>query len=380
MRNLSVLCGVGAWLLGSLGATGHGEACTGLLINRPNVKLMAVNYDWDVPGGRLIVNQRGIQKIAMVSEGAEPLSWVSSLGSLTFNQYGRDFPIGGLNQMGLAMQVLWLAETIYPAEAPGPAVSSLQWVQYCLDSFGSVQQVVASAEQLAISSRAPLHFFACDRSGACAVIEFLEGKPAIRAVEKLPLPVLANSTYYDSIKALDASLGYGGKVAPAKGDDSLSRFVRAATQLNLTRAQDPPSAIDRAFEILADVAIAGQNQWRVVYDLQARTVHFTTADNTDRRSLFLGDVELHCAVAGPQSVGLSAAGSGSVAGALSPLTTEQNVELVKTSVARTKFLDGTPDDVVLSWGRYPETLSCTLPVPQPTPTPSPDGPFVPPIE
>ncbi len=352
-------------LLASLhGMEGEADACTGFFIKRPDVRVMAVNYDWEVPGGRLIVNQRGVQKTAFVAQGVEPLSWVSSFGSLTLNQYGREFPIGGINQMGLAMQVLWLDSTVYPSDAPGPAIGALQWVQYCLDSFSSVQQVVDSAGELAISSRAKLHFLACGKSGSCAVVEFLDGTPVIRAAEKLPLPVLANSTYNDSINALDASLGYGGKVAPAEGDSSLSRFVRTATQLNHSDVRQTPLAIDRAFHILADVAIAGQNQWRVVYDLRGRSVHFTTSGNSERRTISLRNVELNCAVDAVQSIDLSADGSGDVKTSLSPLTTEENHNLVRTSVSQTKFLEGTTDEQMQLWSHYPDGLACTLSAPE----------------
>ena len=369
MRRLAATCAVLISMVGFPGTHGVGEACTGFFINRPDVRVMAVNFDWDVPGGRLIANQRGVQKTAFVAAGADPVSWVSAFGSLTFNQYGREFPIGGINQRGLAMQVLWLDSTSYPTDATGPAIEASQWVQYCLDSFSSVQQVVDSAEELAISSPASLHFLACGRSGSCAVIEFLDGKPAIRALEQLPLPVLANSTYLESIKALDASLGYGGKVAPAEGDASLSRFVRAAAELNSTRVQGTAAAIDRAFEILDNVAIEELNQWRVVYDLRGKTVYFTTRANPDRRSVSMVNVEFHCALSGARSLDLSAKGAGDVSTELKPLTAAENLALVRTSVSQTKFLEGTTDDQVLLWGGYPEGLSCTLPVPQPKPTP-----------
>ncbi len=369
MRRLTATCAALISMVGIPGTQSVGEACTGFFINRPDVRVMAVNFDWDVPGGRLIANQRGVQKTAFVAAGADPVSWVSAFGSLTFNQYGREFPIGGINQRGLAMQVLWLDSTGYPTDATGPAIEASQWVQYCLDSFSNVQQVVDSAEQLAVSSPALLHFLACGRSGSCAVIEFLDGKPVIRALEQLPLPVLANSTYLESIKALDASLGYGGKVAPAEGDASLSRFVRAATELNSTRVQGTAAAIDRAFGILDDVAIEELNQWRVVYDLRGKKVYFTTRANPDRRSVSMANVEFHCALKGASSLDLSAKGAGDVSTELKPLTAAENLDLVRTSVSQTKFLEGTTPDEVSLWAGYPEGLNCTLPVPPPKPTP-----------
>ena len=52
------------------------------------------------------------------------------------------------NEAGLAMEVLWLDETVYPAAGDRTSIGTLQWVQYCLDSFRSVADVVADVEAL----------------------------------------------------------------------------------------------------------------------------------------------------------------------------------------------------------------------------------------
>ncbi len=346
-------------------------ACTGFFLAGNQIRLMAVNYDWDVPGGRLIVNPRPVEKTALVGPDVTPAYWVSKFGSVTLNQYGRDFPIGGLNEMGLAMQVLWLEDTQWPTGVQGPGISALQWVQYCLDNFLTVQEVADSASRFNISSPGSLHFLTCDRSGSCAVIEFLDGKAVIRAGDELPLPVLANSTYKASIEALDASLGYGGQVVPAQGEGSLSRFVRAATQRNQLSLTTSDQAVEQAFGVLADVAIADENQWRVVYDLKSNVVLFTTRGNSQVRRLDLDDVDLHCFDGGVRSVDLSGPGSGDVASKLAPFTTSDNTNLVRSSIAQTQFLKDMPEQQILGLAKYPDSLSCTVGPRRPTPTPRP---------
>ena len=35
-----------------------------------------------------------------------PASWVSKYGSVTFNQYGRELPTGGMNEAGLVVETI----------------------------------------------------------------------------------------------------------------------------------------------------------------------------------------------------------------------------------------------------------------------------------
>jgi choloylglycine hydrolase len=337
-----------------------------------------VNYDWDVPGGRLIVNPRAMKKTALVGPDATPATWVSKFGSVTLNQYGREFPIGGINQVGLAMQVLWLEETEYPTEATGPEISALQWVQYSLDNLVTAKEVADSAGRFKISSPAKIHFLACDRSRSCAVIEFLDGKPKVRAGRELPLPVLTNSTYADSIKALNATLGYGGLVIKETDtdDESLRRFVEAAQARNRLEIKDLEHAVNGAFDILADVALGEINQWRVVYDLRWPAVHFTTRGNANRRSIYLTAVDFHCLEAGVVALDLESKGEGDQSALLAPYSTQNNLDLVRSSIGRTGFLGEMKENQILNLGQYPETLQCTS-GPRP-PTPKASGPLGPP--
>jgi choloylglycine hydrolase len=354
-------------------APGVAEGCTGFFLGGEDGRLMAISYDWKVPGGRLVVNTMGLEKTAMVPSDATPAAWKSKFGSVTFNQYGREFPIGGFNQMGLAIHALWLDGTSYPEDA-GPAIDALQWIQYCLDNHVSVRRVVESAQSMTIQSPAPLHFFACDRSGSCAVIEFLDGTPAIRALDELPLPVLTNSTYAASIGALDRSLGYGGKVAPGDEDnESLDRFVTTATALHTRRPGDPADPVDRAFAILERVASESDNQWRIVYDLRENVVHFATREKPERSRLAIEELDYHCVDGGTRTLDLAQKPPGDVSAAMVPYSTQDNITLIKSSVAKTDFLQPMAESRLLEAGRYPDTLRCTLPARPPTPTPGPGG-------
>jgi hypothetical protein len=43
----------------------------------------------------LVVNKRGVSKTALVDPPNRSAKWTSRYGSLTFNQFGREFPSGG---------------------------------------------------------------------------------------------------------------------------------------------------------------------------------------------------------------------------------------------------------------------------------------------
>jgi choloylglycine hydrolase len=351
-------------------------ACTSFFIGGQDGRLMAFSYDWPIEGGRILVNPRGVVKTALVGEGATAASWTAKFGSVTFNQYGREFPNGGMNRAGLAMHALWLDETAYPTTG-GPAIEALQWIQYCLDNYKSVGDVAASARTLTISSPASLHFFACDAHGSCAVIEFLNGAPVIRAADELPLPLLTNSTYAGSIAALDRSLGYGGAVAPADQSPSLERFVQTASRLNTIRVGDPEAPLERAFTMLAEAGTSDDNQWRIVYDLRAKVVHFAVRGKPERGKLGLPALDFTCREgAAVQALDLGGAFAADAAAALKPFRAEDNLELVRSTIARTEFLQPFPEERVAGMASYAYGLKCAAPPepaagsgPQVTPSP-----------
>lgn len=67
-------------------------ACTTFCINHEGQILFGRNYDWVTGVGIVHTNQRGLIKTSMRTSDEEPLSWVSKFGSITFNQYGKEFP------------------------------------------------------------------------------------------------------------------------------------------------------------------------------------------------------------------------------------------------------------------------------------------------
>jgi len=72
------------------------RACTTFCYQDGGALVFGKNYDWNVEDGLVVVNKRGVVKTAMIERG--PATWTSKYGSVTFNQYGREFPSGGINE------------------------------------------------------------------------------------------------------------------------------------------------------------------------------------------------------------------------------------------------------------------------------------------
>ena len=351
---LTIICCAFALVLSGTPA----DACTSFLLKHPSGPLMAKNFDWDVADGLLVVNPRGLAKSSLVAEGAKPVRWTSRYGSVTFNQYGREFPMGGMNEAGLAMEVLWLAETEYSEPGDRQSINTLQWVQYCLDSFRTVSDVVASASELAIGGTATVHFLACDPSGNCAVIEFLDGKLVARSERTLPLPALTNNTYSDSLDYLNRTLGYGGEPVKPEGPGSLARYARAANGAHAVRSKGGDQPVNETFTVLADVAQPNSTQWSIVYELQEGLIHFQTSGNKETRTIDLSKLDLDC-TADPLILDLLAEGSGDVSTKLVPYSTEANRKLIGAGFSA-KSVTAPTDEIIDMMVTYPEGLLCTF--------------------
>ena len=116
-----------------------GQTCTTFCLDHGDRPVFGRNLDWMVGDGLVIINKRGVKKTAgpgpFERDRDDLLTWTSKYGSATFNQYGREFPMGGINEAGLVVETMLLDETEYPSPDSRPGIGLLQWVQYQLDNF-----------------------------------------------------------------------------------------------------------------------------------------------------------------------------------------------------------------------------------------------------
>jgi penicillin V acylase-like amidase (Ntn superfamily) len=307
-------------------------SCTTVCLLEKEKAVVAYNYDFHPPEGLVLVNKRDTKKMSVLRrQGA---TWTARYGSVTFNQFGRDNPMTGINEKGLMVSQMWLDETRYPPADSRPAIGILEWIQYNLDRHASVAEVLADAEGVRPMSRVTIHYLVADAAGDSAAIEFLDGKLVVHRGAAMPVRALANSTYADSVAAFEKARSKGEVPTSVS---SLDRFVRAAMMAGQGNA-DP---IARGFEILASVAQPYFTRWSVVYDLSAREVHFRTEGNRAIRRVALAGLDFSCGTP-VKMLDVTAGGTGDVSAAFVDYSEAANRALIESAFTKTPFLREVP--------------------------------------
>jgi choloylglycine hydrolase len=246
--------------------------CTAFSLKQDNKAVVGCSYDWELDDGLIFVNKRGIKKEAIViSPDESPAQWVSVYGSVTFNQYGREIPIMGMNEAGLVLSSLWLDETQYPEPDGRKAVTN--WMQYVLDTCGSIGGIQEKSKKVKIDKLMPasLQFFVCDENGQAAVFEFLEGKMVCITGDNMPVPVITNYTYNSRIKLYEKW----------KQGDSLKnvrdrRFIKAARSLEQKQVGKNKRIEEQAFSILDTVRQGNFTKWQIVFNQTKKQITYKT--------------------------------------------------------------------------------------------------------
>jgi penicillin V acylase-like amidase (Ntn superfamily) len=334
------------------------SACTTFCLKNKGEVLFGKNYDWMIGDGLVFVNKRGVSK-----EGAEEANapkWVSKYGSVTFNQYGRENPSGGMNEAGLVIELMWLDDTVYPKADSRPALDVLEWIQYNLDNYASVDEVIRNAESVRIISEVKLHYLVSDKNGGVTTIEFLDGKFVPHTGAGLPVAALTNNTY-------DQSLEFSKKAgaARAQGPGSLERFTRAAEKTREfdKSARNEKEAVDYAFDILKDVAQPGYTQWSIVYDQKRAQIYFRSLESAAVKSIDTKAFDYSCGSA-VKIFDVNAKASGDVTGVFKDYTPAANRDLIERSFNGTPFLKKVPPGVRNLLSSYPESFACAASAPK----------------
>lgn len=248
----------------------------------------------------MVVNPRGLKKFAVRASG-RGLSHerVSRCGGVTFNQHGRELPVGGMNEAGLVVEVLRLDETPCESRDGHPAVEDLQWMQLQLDTRESVADLLAHIAEVRIeSSVARVHFVACDAGGARAAIEFIGNRAVVTAGDAMPVRALTDNSCAESLEYLRLHRGFGGEPAPASGPDSLDRLVRAACAVAGTASEGPvDDPVARALSVLDQVSPASGSVWNLGNEPDRLRIRCRTRATPRIKRIDLGDLDFACASA-----------------------------------------------------------------------------------
>jgi len=313
------------------------------------------NFDFPTGPGRVHINPRGLKKTSLVNPPEKPLTWVSKYGSISFNQNGREFPYGGMNEAGLVIEQMWNNNGTYPASDSRSGLGELQWIQYQLDMSASVAGVLSSDRLVRISntSLAPLHFLIADARGHAATLEYVDGKTVVHAGKDLPYPVLANNSYDVSLDFRSSRETGDPKAFDDATRESSGQFARAAAMVEADEGVSE-GAIDRAFAILA--AVTGTNtQWSIVYDLGKRTIIYKTRNNKNLRRVEMDRFDFSCS-----QNWLCVDIEDNVRGSadFKPYTDEGNAKLIDNVWDSVEFLKGIPAKIREAFAGYPATVRC----------------------
>ena len=370
-KNVALLVSL---LIGLLSSGRPAFPCSTFLLRAASGQLVGHNLDENghIPG-LVFINKRNVSKFAVSwawllsgkPDSTPPLAWTSRYASLTFNPYGRDFPDDGLNEAGLFIGEMTLRETRYPFDQAKPRLFMSLWMQYLLDNFETVEQMVESASALNIDGWG-WHFFAADRSGQAASVEFVEGKFVVHRGDTLPVPVLGNSLYEEEMARLAEYSGFGGDKPISMEDMSAPRFVQAALMLQAyTPALKPP--VDYCFDILRQMG-RGTTRWSLVCDLKNLRAFFRTDKAEGIKSVRLGDFDLGCGQPA-RFLDIHASLEGDVSRAFRDYASDINKEhiqqaweaIVKISPGfemLIKMNKSTRDEVVERFASYAEKTTC----------------------
>jgi choloylglycine hydrolase len=240
--------------------------CSRILWRSENGETVIVgrNMDWfEDTGTNLWVIPRGMEHIGLAREN--PLKWTSRYGSLVATVYDLGMA-DGVNEKGMGGNMLFLAESDYGTRNPAlPGLSMSLWLQFFLDNFATVKeaidytmdrpfQVLPVTAGVTKKTQIRVHLSFADRSGDSAIVEFVDGMPAIYHGRRYC--VMTNSPTFDKqIEGLKKYKGFGGEESLPGTTKAADRFVRAAYYLErLPQPDTEREAIAGVLSVLRNVS------------------------------------------------------------------------------------------------------------------------------
>jgi len=162
--------------------------------------LICKSYDWYNHDGIAFLNKRKKHKTAIGFK--HPKTWKSKYYSISFNQFGREFPNGGMNEKGLVIEAM-VAPNHYPTkyDKKKKYISPSQWIQYILDTSHDLDKAREKAEEVTVRNhinayifgeKQPIkmptaHYLVCENKKGkirCAVFEYINVKKNLKLTEK----------------------------------------------------------------------------------------------------------------------------------------------------------------------------------------------------
>ncbi len=228
---------VGGLIIGALvfGLSQAADACSRIFWST-NDQAMVVGRTMDLfmdDKPRLVYLPRGIARKGLADDTAQ--RWTSKYASVAVT--GLDTSVtDGMNEHGLAVNLLYLHGTDYEPADQRPTISNGIWAQYVLDNFTTVTEALDGLRGVRVVSRSagghewPLHLALEDATGDSAIIEYIKGQMVVHHGKEYT--VMTNEPSYDEQLAnVKQYKLFGGELSMPGDIDPKSRFVRATSYL-----------------------------------------------------------------------------------------------------------------------------------------------------
>ena len=320
------------------------EACTSFCFVKNNRVIFGKNYDWNVDVGYVYINKRNIHKLSEKDDNEKDIEWTSKYGSITFNQYGREFPSGGINEAGLIIELMWLDETKYPIDNR-PSVGSLQWIQFQLDQSVNITDIIENSKKLRIKSFAKIHFLVSDSNGNSYTVEYLDGK-----LHSEKANVLTNSTIKSSKKYL------ANNVNKQYSQSSFDRFCIASEMIRNHHYEEP---VSYGFSILDAARQGSSTKWSIIYDFKLKRIHFKTNRYPGVKTIQLDLVDFSNKTA-VTMFDMNQNKEGEIDKYFINYDRLLNESAIRTAFRATRFTANLPENAIIATSFYPERFTKAL--------------------
>ncbi len=260
--------------------------CSAFVLNG-KYPLLGKNLDWELGNGIIIINPSELIKRSIYdNEGKN--TWRSKHLSVTFNHFGVNQPLGGMNNVGLAIEELSVWPVKYPDREDKIELTEFEWIQYQLDNYSTVEEVIINIKETTIRKfYFGLHYIILDKNGDAAIIEFIEGVPKIYQRDSLPFPILTNNNYielnkYSLMRPNEQTLQFDVNTS----QDRFLIIKKLITKLENNKSD--LTYLD-ALAILDSVRVT-DTKWSIVYNTNDHIMHFRTYLHKSIRMISLDDL------------------------------------------------------------------------------------------
>jgi penicillin V acylase-like amidase (Ntn superfamily) len=212
------------------------HACTrAVYLGEDGLTMTGRSMDWmENMHSSLWVFPRGMKRDGLA--GPDSPQWTSQYGSVITSVYNLA-TADGMNERGLVMSMLYLAESDYGhAKKGNPPLSVSIWGQYALDNFATVNEAVDTMSKQTFQIIAPnlpngtasqVHLSLSDTTGDSAIFEYVGGELVIHHGKQYQ--VMTNSPIYSKQLALNEYWQeINGDVFLPGTSRSADRFARAS--------------------------------------------------------------------------------------------------------------------------------------------------------